>query len=531
MRNEGFHGVLGQFGTKLNACAVKLCAVTLLTILSISAPNSDAAQAATLDATPIKQRHLDASRGRAKQRPRGEHDQALVNGWPLYRSDRGQRAFNDAMATLQATDGPSPGPAAFKGCKDLHCKLVLPRIGVDGWIPAGRIWVSPNEYVVFAHSPRKRRGRTYRRRPLRSMKYFIYHEFQNSTRNTDPYDTISSHSGRVFVPFYMSKQGKDVLGRRFVIITQIAPYDVRSIHASNKGSAGPGIEVAKNSSGRLERLQALGGVLIGVIIKAKAPRLRVVNHRGSEGRPMLRAYQRRLKAIRSERGGPAVRLPFVPATKERVALVTARLGDMIVRPGVSPSVRVAARKAKAQRRRVARARVKPKADKPRRKRQLASAAPARHSARPTAQAAQRAVPASYAATAAKAEITMSPLARYLTANLATMKRHPGFAAFIPDRVASIGEVSPMEGVVYLLDVDRHILGHVEAQKAGGRALEGKYVFVSADNAAPAEQPFALDLSKPVSMQFASLSGASARPQQWTLTQPPKLARPPQRVSQ
>ena len=27
------------------------------------------------------------------------------------------------------------------------------------------------------------------------MRYFVLHEFHNSTRNTDPFDTISSHSG------------------------------------------------------------------------------------------------------------------------------------------------------------------------------------------------------------------------------------------------------------------------------------------------------------------------------------------------
>ena len=44
----------------------------------------------------------------------------------------------------------------------------------------------------------------------------------------------------------MSKQWTDARGRRFVIVVQVAPHDVVSFHATDKGSAGPGMEVAKN---------------------------------------------------------------------------------------------------------------------------------------------------------------------------------------------------------------------------------------------------------------------------------------------
>jgi hypothetical protein len=94
------------------------------------------------------------------------------------------------------------------------------------------------------------------------MKYFVFHEFQNSSRNTDLYDTISSHKDSVFVPLYMSKPATDAKGRRFVIVLQVAPYDVLSIHATNWGSAGPGMEVAKNASDPVEPLQNLAGILV-----------------------------------------------------------------------------------------------------------------------------------------------------------------------------------------------------------------------------------------------------------------------------
>ena len=91
------------------------------------------------------------------------------------------------------------------------------------------------------------------------MRYFVFHEFLNSTHNTDPYDTISAHSGSVFVPLYMSKQWTDAKGRRFVIVVQVAPYDVVSLHATDKGSAGPGMEVAKNTADELRAAAGAGG--------------------------------------------------------------------------------------------------------------------------------------------------------------------------------------------------------------------------------------------------------------------------------
>jgi hypothetical protein len=281
---------------------------------------------------------MDVSRASATEQPRSEKDQKLVGGWPLYRTEAGQKSFNAAMATLAATDGAAPGADAFAGCMALDCNLQLPKIDAEGWLAAGRLWVSPNEYVLFVHSPRNADGKPYRRRDFKSMRVFVYHEFHNSTRNTDPYDTISSHFGRVFVPLYMSKQGSDAYGRKFVIVTQIAPYDVISVHASNMGSAGPGMEVAKNYTDKLEPLQALAGVLVGSIIKAKAPHLKVVNHRGIEGRPMLDAYEERLEALRTRGEEAAVALPFVPAVAERVASASEAIGDLILGAGAEPRV-------------------------------------------------------------------------------------------------------------------------------------------------------------------------------------------------
>ena len=199
--------VLDAFRAHFRAGAVVL---TLVGPLAASiAPTEGSAQAVGQDAMPVKDRNIDVSREGATKAPRSEDDQALVDGWPLYRTERGQAAFNDAMATLKATDHAAPASGAFKGCEGLQCNLSLPVLGADGWIPPGRLWVSPTEYVLFVHSPRLRDGQSYRRRASRDMRYFVFHEFHNSTRNTDPFDTISSHSGSVFVSFYMSKQWTD----------------------------------------------------------------------------------------------------------------------------------------------------------------------------------------------------------------------------------------------------------------------------------------------------------------------------------
>ena len=130
--------------------------VATVVIAVLALPMTGSWHAKAQDGVPIVERHVDVSRGRATERPRSEGDQAVVDGWPLYRTERGQAAFNAAMATLAATDFKPPVAAAFKGCTDLDCELELPRIGADGWIPAGRLWVSPSEYVLIAHSPRPR---------------------------------------------------------------------------------------------------------------------------------------------------------------------------------------------------------------------------------------------------------------------------------------------------------------------------------------------------------------------------------------
>ena len=301
------------------------------------------AQSGSLEATPLKERNIGVSRVRATNLPRSEADQAIVDGWPLYRTESGQAAFNDAMATLKATDGQPPSAAAFQACPELACPLSLPALGHDGWIPAGRLWVSPTDYVLIVHSPRQRSGQPYRRRMTITMRYFVFHEFHNGSRNTDPYDTISSHRSSVFVPFYMSKSQTDANGRRFVVVVQVAPYDVASIHASNLDSNGPGMEVAKNVSDVMEPLQGLAGIVIAHIVKTATPHLRVINHRGSEGRPMLDVYERRLANLRARSGSPAVVLPFVPAQPQRLAAATARLDDLILRRGASPRIPVAER--------------------------------------------------------------------------------------------------------------------------------------------------------------------------------------------
>jgi len=288
-------------------------------------------------AQSIVDRHMGVSRERAADRPRSEGDQTVVNGWPLYRTERGQEAYNATMATLAATAGPAPGAPAFRRCFDLDCDFDVPRIGRDGWIPAGRIWISPSDYILIVHSPRNERMR---RRSDRSMRYFVFHEFHNSSRNTDPYDTISSHRSRVFVPFYMSKAGVDAYGRKYVAIVQVAPFDVVSVHATNYGSSGPGVEVAKNMADDLEPLQARAGIVLARMVKRAVPHLRVVNHRGREGLSMLRGYDRWAEARQRERSRQSVALPFVDARGSRVASARAGLADLIFTPGRSRQLAV-----------------------------------------------------------------------------------------------------------------------------------------------------------------------------------------------
>jgi hypothetical protein len=428
----------------LLALAGLLCAVTV--------PTKSAAQ------TLLKTRNIDVSRERATEQPLCEGDQAIVDGWPLYRTDKGQAAFNDAMATLKATDEAAPAPEAFRGCADLACNLTLPAIGADGWIPAGRLWVSPTDYVLFVHSPRLPDGQAYRRRVYATMRYFVLHEFHSSTRNTDAFDTLSSHSGSVFVPLYMSKVWTDAQGRRFVMVIEVAPYDVVSIHAANKGSAGPGMEVAKNMSETLEPLQGLAGILVATIIKAAAPHLEVVNHHAAEGLAMLTAYQNRLAILRARRGTPRVALPFAPAVARRVAAATGRLEELIQSRGASPI---------------------PTAERGPQEARVAAAPPA--------------TPA------------LSPLAIYLRANLLTLKRLPAFAGIIPQDVAAIAEETPEAGVVYLLAANQQILGSIRAHRERGVVVQGKYVYVPARGALAPATPFELDLARPVSLRSASLT--------------------------
>lgn len=297
------------------------------------AATTASARAVASDTTPITERHTGLTREIAAGHPRREDDQVVVDGWPMYRTERGQQAFNHAMATLRATERPAPAAAEFQGCADLRCPLSLPRLTSRGWIPAGRLWVSEREYILIVHSPRRSKYDPGRRRSRRSMRYFVFHEFHNSTGNTDVFDTISAHRRSVFVPFYLGKSGRDAKGHRYVIVVQVAPHDIVSRHARVFGSAGPGIEVAKNRSDRLERLQAIGGIIVADIVRRAVPHLRMVRHRGTEGRPMLRAYQRQLATWKRARGGPRLRLPFVAAEQAAVARATAPLKDLIVHAG------------------------------------------------------------------------------------------------------------------------------------------------------------------------------------------------------
>lgn len=427
--------------------------------------------AASPDA-PVKERNIGVSRERSNKQPRSEGDQTLVDGWPLYRSERGQTAFNDAMATLKATESAAPAAKAFAACGNLECNLALPLIGSDGWIPAGRIWVSPAEYVLFAHSPRLRSGQHYRRRMPMSMRYFVFHEFHNSSRNTDPYDTISSHSGSVFVPFYMSKQGTDAQGRRFVVVVQVAPHDVFSVHASNMGSSGPGIEVAKNVSDGLEPLQGVAGILVATMIKHAAPHLQVVNHRGTEGRPMLSAYERRLAAVRSRPGATTVTLPFMPAPAQRVAAVASALDDLILRRGASPRLTLAER----------------------------ALVPLKPAPVPTSTPAPPMATASTPAMSATPR--PSPLAQYLATNLAAMKRQPRFAPLIPSETVGVIEESPDDGIVYLLDAERRVLGHIEPHLIDNTVAAGQYAYFDFNGPNERVSPVALNLSQPVTLQTA-----------------------------
>jgi len=314
-------------GAKRQRAAFSLAVAWLAA--AVAGVSSDDAGAASLQRTPILSRHVDITREAATPSPNSEQDQAIVDGWPLYRTERGQEAFNHAMATMRATDSARPRPEHFAGCEDLHCNLALPRLTESGWIPAGRLWLAPDEYLLIVHSPRRNRYDPGSRRDRRTMRFFVFHEFHNSTGNTDVYDTISSHSRSVFVPFYLSKQRQDARGNRYVVLVQVAPHDVVSRHAANLGNAGPGIEVAKNVRDPLAPLQAKAGVLVAGIVKSAEPHLRIVNHRGSEGRPMLNAYMRRVAALRRARDAGPKRLPFVPAKEQRVASATGGLGQLI----------------------------------------------------------------------------------------------------------------------------------------------------------------------------------------------------------
>jgi hypothetical protein len=313
----------------LRRVAVQLAVTALIAISNLAATTN--AIGASLNDVPILQRHVALGRDAAAENPHSESDQAIVDGWPLYRTERGQEAFNQAMATLQATAGASPRESYFRGCADLLCQLRLPNITASGWLPSGRLWLSPREYILFVRSPRRQGQSGYRRRPKNQMRVFVFHEFRNSTTNTDIYDTISAHHGTVFTPFYLSKPQRDSVGRTFVTLVQVAPYDVDSNHAANHGSRGPGIEVAKNSGEPLSAIQSKAGIMIATIVKKVEPQLRLVHHHRTEGLAMLRAYRQWRGSLRNR----VIRLPFQLATPTELASATGRIFDLVDTPGTS----------------------------------------------------------------------------------------------------------------------------------------------------------------------------------------------------
>ena len=297
---------------------------------------------AAQDTLLIKDRHLDTPRkGATAELPRSEGDQAVVEGWPLYRTERGQEAFNHAMATLRATDSASPAPRAFGGCVGLECNLSLPAIGADGSIPAGRIWISPTDYVLIVHSPRLREARATAAAPSATCATSC--STSSSTARTTPIPThhLRPQRQRVRAPLHgqtMDRRPRPALRHR----RAGRPLRRRQPAPTDKGSAGPGIEVAKNTSDELQPLQALAGVLIATIAKVASPQLAVVHHRGVEGLPMLNAYKRRLAILREQPGAPTVALPFMPAHPERVARA-ASLHNLIAPRDGSAAIPVASR--------------------------------------------------------------------------------------------------------------------------------------------------------------------------------------------
>jgi hypothetical protein len=116
-----------------------------------------------------------------------------------------------------------------------------------------------------------------------------------------------------------------------------------SVHATNYGSAGPGVEVAKNMTDDLQPLQARAGIVLAHIVKRASPNLRVVNHRGREGASMLRGYEHWVEARREDRNQRSVALPFQPASASRVAAVRGELADLIFTPGRSRRLAIAER--------------------------------------------------------------------------------------------------------------------------------------------------------------------------------------------
>jgi hypothetical protein len=132
---------------------------------------------------------------------------------------------------------------------------------------------------------------------------------------------------------------RDAHGRAFVMVVQVAPIDVVSVHASNMGSEGPGIEIALNTGDTMDPLQGVGAMLAATMAKAAVPRLTVVNHRGEEGRAALRAYETHRRAA----GGTRLTVPFTPAAAPQVASATGRLDALLAPLNGSAPIAVARR--------------------------------------------------------------------------------------------------------------------------------------------------------------------------------------------
>ena len=184
--------------------------------------------------------------------------------------------------------------------------------------------------MLIVHSPRLRDGASYRRRSQRDMRYFVLRVPQQHAQHRPLRHHLRPQRQR-FVPLYMAssrRRPRPPLRHR----RAGRPLRRRQPACHDKGSAGAGVEVAKDTSDELQPLQALGRASCHHHRQGRSPQLAVVHHRGVEGLPMLNALQRRLAILREQPEDPRRPLPFMPAHPERVARANASLHDLITSP-------------------------------------------------------------------------------------------------------------------------------------------------------------------------------------------------------